>query len=41
MYIAICEIDRQVGLMQETGCTGPLHWDDSEGWDGEQMYIYG
>ena len=23
------------GLMHETGHSGPVHWDDSEGWDGE------
>ena len=23
------------GLMHETGCSGLLHWDDPEGWDGE------
>ena len=23
------------GLMHETGCSGMVHWDDSEGWDGE------
>ena len=22
-------------LMHETGCSGLVHWDDSEGWDGE------
>ena len=22
------------GLMHETGCLGPVHWDDPEGWDG-------
>ena len=32
MYITICEIDRQ---SYETGCSGPVHWDDPEGWDGE------
>ena len=21
--------------MYETGCSGPVHWDDPEGWDGE------
>ena len=21
--------------MHETGCLGPVHWDDPEGWDGE------
>ena len=23
------------GLMHETGRSGPVHWDDPEGWDGE------
>ena len=23
------------GSMQETGCSGLVHWDDPEGWDGE------
>ena len=23
------------GSMHETGHSGPVHWDDSEGWDGE------
>ena len=23
------------GSMHETGCSGPEHWDDPEGWDGE------
>ena len=23
------------GLMHETGCSGPEHWDDPQGWDGE------
>ena len=23
------------GLMHDTGCSGVVHWDDSEGWDGE------
>ena len=22
-------------LMHETGCSGLVHWDDPEGWDGE------
>ena len=21
--------------MHEIGCSGPVHWDDPEGWDGE------
>ena len=39
------------GLMHETGCSGTVHWDDPEGWDGEgggrgvqdrgHMYTYG
>ena len=33
MYIIICEIDP--GSMHETGCSGLVHWDDPEGWDGE------
>ena len=37
--------------MRETQCSGPVHWDDPEGWDGEgggkgvqdgeQMYTHG
>ena len=23
------------GSMHETGYSGPVHWDDPEGWDGE------
>ena len=23
------------GLMHEAGCSGPVHWDDPEGWDRE------
>ena len=23
------------GLMQDTGCSGLVHWDDPEGWYGE------
>ena len=23
------------GMMHETGCSGLVHWDDPEGWDGE------
>ena len=25
-----------LGLMQDTGCSGLVHWDDPEGWDGER-----
>ena len=35
MYITICEIDHHPGLMHEAGCSGLVHWDDPEGWDGE------
>ena len=24
------------GVMHETGSSGPVHWDDPEGWDGER-----
>ena len=24
------------GLIHDTGCSGLVHWDDSEGWDGER-----
>ena len=40
-----------LGLMQDTGCLGLVHWDDPEGWygevggrglqDGEHMYTCG
>ena len=23
-------------MMHETGCSGLVHWDDPEGWDGER-----
>ena len=26
------------GSMHDTGCSGLVHWDDPEGWDGEHMY---
>ena len=34
------------GSMHETGCSGLVHWDDPEGWDGgvqdgEHMYTHG
>ena len=51
MYITICEIDHHPGLMHEAGCSGLVHWDDPEGWDGkgggrgvqdgERMYTHG
>ena len=25
------------GSMHETGCSGLVHWDDPEGWDGREM----
>ena len=40
MYIIICETyDNMIaspGSMHETGCSGLVHWDDPEGWDGER-----
>ena len=35
MYIIICEIDCQSGLMHEIGCSGLVYWDYPEVWDGE------
>ena len=35
MYITICEMNSHPGSMHETGCSGLVHWDDPEGWDGE------
>ena len=35
MYITICEINRQSKFNDDTGCSGLVHWDDPEGWDGE------
>ena len=26
------------GLMRETGCSGLVHWDDPEGWDGGRRW---
>ena len=34
MYIIICETDHQ-SRFDETRCSGLVHWDDLEGWDGE------
>ena len=25
------------GLMHVTGCSGEVHWDDPEGWDGREV----
>ena len=25
-----------LGSMHETGCSGLVHWDDPEGWDGKE-----
>ena len=33
-YIIICETNRQ-SRFDDTGCSGLVHWDDPEGWDGE------
>ena len=35
MYIIIVKQIASPGLMHETGCSGLVHWDDPEGWDGE------
>ena len=28
-------MNRSPDLMHDTGCSGLVHWDDPEGWDGE------
>ena len=35
MYIILREQIASPGSMHETGCSGLLHRDDPEGWDGE------
>ena len=35
MYINICETVASRDLTHDTGCSGLVHWDDPEGWDGE------
>ena len=29
------------GSMHDTGCSGPVHWDDPEGWGGEGGFRMG
>ena len=29
------------GVMHDTGCLGLVHWDDPEGWDGEEGEMEG
>ena len=29
------------GSMQDTGCSGLVHWDDPEGWDGGGRWEWG
>ena len=36
MYIIIYEMDSSPGSMHETECLELVHWDDPEGWDGEE-----
>ena len=38
--IGTCELSyvkqiASLGSMHDTGCSGLVHWDDPEGWDGE------
>ena len=35
MYIIKCETDRQSRLDAWDKCSGLVHWDDPEGWNGE------
>ena len=49
--ISCMKQDASPGSMHDTGCLGPEHWDDPEGWygegggrrvqDGEHMYTCG
>ena len=51
MYIIIRETNCHPGSMHDTGCSRLVHWDDPEGWygeeggrgvqDGEHAYIHG
>ena len=36
LYIIKCETDRQSRLDAGDKCSGLVHWDDPEGWDGEE-----
>ena len=35
MYITICEMDPQSSFDAWDMCSGLVHWNDPEGWDGE------
>ena len=35
VYYHIVKQIASPGSMHETGCSGLVHWDDPEGWDGE------
>jgi len=35
MYLSYVKQIASPGLMHETECSGPEHWNDPEGWDGE------
>ena len=35
MYIIKCETECQSRLDAQDKCSGLVHWDDPEGWDGE------
>ena len=35
MYISYVKQIASPGSIHETRCSGPVHWDDLEGWDGE------
>ena len=28
-------ISQNILLIHEAGCSGPVHWDDPQGWDGD------
>ena len=33
--LSLVKLITSPGSMHETGCSGLVHWDDPEGWDGE------
>ena len=35
MYNIICEMNCQSRFEHDIGCSGLVHWDDPEGWNGE------
>ena len=36
MFFILILVSFFVSLLQKTRCSGLVHWDDPEGWDGEE-----